>query len=76
MSQYRILNLGKFLKRIFNKRPTEGYVSEVDQLLADFDRNHEKTPSQIAEIKKHERVFRLRDYPEEEDLDSKIWAGF
>lgn len=38
------------------------YVSDIDQFLKDFDRNHpEKTESQHQEIKKHERVFRLRD---------------
>ena len=39
------------------------YVSDIDQFLKDFDRNHpEKTESQIEEINKHKRVFYRRDH--------------
>lgn len=39
------------------------YVSEIDKRLAEFDQTHPKSPSQQAEIDKHERVYRLRDNP-------------
>lgn len=47
---------------MFKKRMRH-YVSDIDQFLKDFDRNHpEKTQSQIEEVKKHKRVFYRRDH--------------
>lgn len=47
---------------MFKKRMRH-YVSDIDQFLKDFDRNHpEKTESQIEEINKHKRVFYRRDH--------------
>ena len=40
------------------------YVSEIDKLLTKFDKSCPLSPSQQAEIKKHERVYHLRDHPE------------
>ncbi len=44
------------------KRIITNFVSEIDELLMTFDQQHpEKSDSQLREIKKHERVARLRD---------------
>jgi hypothetical protein len=37
------------------------YISEIDKKLAEFDQSHANTPSQQAEIDKHQRVFDQRD---------------
>ena len=42
----------------------KAYVSPYDQFLFRFDKEHKKSPSQIKEIKKHERIFELRDKPD------------
>jgi len=39
------------------------YVSEIDKKLAEFDQTHPKSESQKNEIRKHQRVFELRDHP-------------
>lgn len=48
------------------------YVSDIDQFLASFDREHpEKSASQTKEITKHARIHQLRDDPhvaEEKDI--------
>ena len=39
------------------------YVSPYDQFLFNFDATHEKSASQLKEIKKYKRIFALRDTP-------------
>ncbi len=39
------------------------YVSPYDRFLFQFDASHEKSASQLKEIKKHQRIFALRDTP-------------
>lgn len=39
------------------------YVSPYDKFLKKFDKNHDKTASQLREIKKYQRIFKLRDNP-------------
>ncbi len=39
----------------------KAYISPYDRFLHDFDKNHPQSASQQAEIKKHERIFALRD---------------
>lgn len=39
------------------------YVSPYDRFLFEFDASHEKSASQLKEIKKHQRIFALRDTP-------------
>jgi hypothetical protein len=54
----------------------KAYVSPYDKFLFEFDVKHQKSASQIKEIKKHEKIARMRDdknYPEDE---SGIWSGF
>ena len=52
------------------------YVSNIDKKLAEFDKTHPKTPSQQAEIDKHNRVYQLRDSAElleKPDDDEGLW---
>lgn len=39
----------------------KAYVSPYDRFLYEFDACHEKTASQLIEIKKYQRIFALRD---------------
>lgn len=39
----------------------KAYVSPYDQFFYEFDAKHEKSASQLKEIKKYERIFALRD---------------
>lgn len=53
----------------------KNYVSEVDLRLAELSKNLPKSNSQQAEIKKYERIYRLRDNPaaSHEEDDSTLW---
>ena len=49
----------------------KNYVSDIDTFLAEFDqKNTIRSASQIAEKKKYDRIFKLRDNPivEEKNL--------
>lgn len=71
------MSLAKFLNRLFRRKPIAGYESDIDKFLAQFNAKHpEKSQSQIAEIKKYERIFWLRDHAERKEEKSKIWTGF
>ena len=38
------------------------FVSDIDQFLVEFDKTYpQKSASQLEEIKKYEKVFKLRD---------------
>ncbi len=39
----------------------KSYVSPYDQFLFEFDACHEKSASQLKEIKKHQHIFTQRD---------------
>tara|TARA_Y100000588_G_C14258836_1_gene926687 strand:- start:3127 stop:3312 length:186 start_codon:yes stop_codon:yes gene_type:complete len=52
------------------------YVSPIDNFLRDFDAQHEKSKSQMKEIKKHEKIARLRDDATANKPDSEIWEDF
>ena len=55
----------------------KNFVSEIDQFLAEFDKRHpQQSPSQQYEIKKYERIARLRDQAEVESTPKDIWEGF
>ena len=43
------------------KFKTKNFVSEIDQMLADFDKNHSKSESQQAEIDKYTKISDQRD---------------
>lgn len=51
-----------FIKKHLPVRPRWGFVSEVDLFMGNFRKqNPQKSASQLHEIKKHQRVFELRD---------------
>lgn len=54
------------------------FVSEADCYLQAFNLEHPKTPSQLAEMAKHEEVFLKRDtrVAEKQPEDNKIWEDF
>lgn len=54
----------------------KAYVSPIDKFLKKFDETHEKTPSQLKEIRKHQRLARLRDNPDSQEGSGEIWEGF
>ena len=47
------------LERI--RRKVVGFVSEIDRFLVKFDHTHQKTPAQLAEIQKYNKIKALRD---------------
>lgn len=59
------------------QRVDKSFVSELDQFIQQFDLDHpEKSDSQIADIKKHQRISQLRDNARLSDKPSKIWEDF
>jgi len=54
----------------------KAYVSPYDKFLFGFDAEHEKTLSQLKEIKKHERIAKLRDEVQPIKGDNALWDGF
>lgn len=54
----------------------KAYVSPYDTFLYTFDATHEKTASQLQEIKKHQRIAVLRDTPRQEGGEEEIWDKF
>lgn len=53
------------------------FVSEIDKKMAEFDKTHEKSSTQLAEIKKYQRIYRLRDVPNEwHEQRDVMWDGF
>lgn len=61
----------------FKKRIEKSFVSELDQMMFQFDHDHpEKSVSQQAEIDKATRVNRKRDHANY-DLDRQdVWENF
>lgn len=51
------------------------YISPYDEFLLDFDATHQKTPSQLKEIKKYQRIFALRDTKDKNQPD-ELWTEF
>lgn len=53
------------------------YVSEIDQFLQKFDKEHSQlSRSQKQEIEKYRRVYYLRDVVDRPDELLKLWEGF
>jgi hypothetical protein len=59
-----------------NKDIDKAYVSPYDKFLFEFDATHEKSASQLKEIKKHERIAFLRDHAKLKDSEGEIWDAF
>ena len=54
----------------------KAYVSPYDRFLYKFDATHAKSPSQLAEIKKHQRIAILRDQADPDKREEEIWEDF
>ncbi len=54
----------------------KAYVSPYDKFLFAFDAAHEKSASQLQEIKKHKRIAFLRDNANKTDSQGEIWQQF
>lgn len=54
----------------------KAYVSPYDKFLYEFDAKHEKSASQLKEIKKHQRIAYLRDHENPDDSQGEIWQDF
>lgn len=54
----------------------KAYVSPYDKFLFEFDASHQKSASQLKEIKKHQRIALMRDDKEYIDPNSEIWTDF
>lgn len=52
----------------------KAYISPYDKLIAEFDAENPKSASQLQEIKKHQRIAKLRDNAEDDGI--KIWEEF
>lgn len=54
----------------------KAYVSPYDKFLYGFDASHNKSESQLKEIKKHERIAMLRDNKDYQGEAGEIWEDF
>lgn len=45
---------------IFRKK-TSNFVSDIDRFLDEFSKNHPRTEEQLAEFKKYQHIYALRD---------------
>lgn len=70
------VKLGKLLKKIFNPRPIDNFVSEIDVFLQNFDATHPANPSVEAEKQKHQKTAYLRDHAVKKDVGKVIWKDF
>ncbi|VVC76872.1 hypothetical protein AQUSIP_21990 [Aquicella siphonis] len=53
------------------------YVSELDNFLVEFDKNHTKlSASQRKEIDKYNRIYVLRDTPHKPETQKTLWDQF
>lgn len=54
----------------------KAYVSPYDRFLFEFDATHEKSASQLKEIRKHQLIFERRDMPIQTDVSKEVWTDF
>jgi hypothetical protein len=54
----------------------KAYVSPYDKFLYGFDASHNKSESQLEEIKKHKRIAELRDNKQIREGQGEIWEEF
>ncbi|MGE3920416.1 MAG: CBU_0585 family protein [Gammaproteobacteria bacterium] len=66
------------LKRIITAKISRNYISKIDKFLKEFDVTHpKKSASQNKEIKKYQRIFKLRDNPTIEEKNVlEVWEDF
>jgi hypothetical protein len=66
----RMINIKKWLGLTF-------YISQLDQFLTGFDKNHQKlSPSQKKEKEKYARIHDLRDHPTPVKTTHHFWDAF
>lgn len=49
------------------------HISDIDKEMARFNKSHPKSESQQAEIDKYQRIYTLRDNPEQTTEEESIW---
>ncbi|STX52520.1 Uncharacterised protein [Legionella busanensis] len=54
----------------------KAYISPYDKFFYEFDEEHQKSASQKIEVKKHERIAKLRDNAETDPSQNEIWENF
>lgn len=54
----------------------KAYVSPYDRFLFEFNACHEKTASQLKEIKKYQRIFALRDQATPVSVQDSVLKDF
>jgi hypothetical protein len=55
----------------------KNFVSEIDQFLQEFDKQHPVlSPAQVQEQTKYRRIYRLRDTSVRPTKTVKLWEGF
>ncbi len=54
----------------------EFYISELDQFLNNFDRNHKLSAAQESERKKYARIHDLRDHAKPHQTKPGLWDKF
>ncbi|MDP3559455.1 MAG: CBU_0585 family protein [Legionellaceae bacterium] len=54
----------------------KAFISPIDIFLRQWDKHHEKTPSQCAEIEKHAKIAKRRDQRCVDGEEEGIWEGF
>lgn len=59
-----------------NDEINKAYISPIDLFLYNFDQTHAPSASQIAEIEKYKKVFKLRDNPQPDGYKEKLWEEF
>jgi hypothetical protein len=62
-----------FSKKNRKQKTLKHYVSDIDRRLAEFDHTHRLSPSQQAEIKKYEWIYKHRDNPIAPEKKKDIW---
>ena len=56
-----------------HQKTDKAYVSPIQKHLAEFDRSHEKSESQQAEIKKYKHIYQLRDHAIVQKKKKDLW---
>lgn len=54
----------------------KSYVSPIDKFLYGYDATHEKTASQLKEIKKSQLIANKRDNQDYQETKTEIWESF
>ncbi len=65
------------IRKLFTRKLRRTYVSEVDTFLAEYNANYPQlSDSQLAVLKKYQRIDQLRDQTVTNATDAKLWDKF